>query len=181
MQRLVMRLRAAGLGLALTAFGCAQPTIPSPATAGSSEPDAPRFELLRAPLAQTALEEAILRRLNTERRRHGLAPLTLSPDMRRLAREHSLDMVTRRYFGHTDLDGRVPYVRMQRSGIPFRSFGETVSHRPVGHNTPEDTIADWLRHPYGKGYMLSPNFTEAGVGVYRGDNYYYVTVEYRRP
>lgn len=180
MQRLVMGFWVAGLALALSA--CAQPGVPSASTAGVSGSDAARYTLQDAPVPQTDLEDAILERINTERQQSGLAPVAFSPDMQRLAREHSLDMVTRHYFGHTDLDGREPYARMQSSGIPFRSFGETESKRPVGGNTVEDVITDWHMHPYGENYMLSENFTEAGVGVYQGDDHqYYITVEYRRP
>lgn len=165
------------LGVAILGLSaCTQPTSPSSVTSA-----APRYEVAAVQAPVTGLETTILARINVERRRHGLAPVTFSPAMQRLARQHSLDMARHHYFGHTDLKGQVPYKRMERSGIPFESYGETESHRPVGGNTVEDAIADWYKHPVGKKYMLSKDFTQAGVGIYRTGNFYDVTVEYRRP
>lgn len=169
------------LAVAILGLGaCAQPTAPSLSTTGVSAVEGPRYEV-QAASPITGLETAILARINVERRRHGLAPVTFSPAMRQLARQHSRDMSAHHYFGHTDLKGQVPYKRMERSGIPFESYGETESHRPMGGNTLEDAIADWYKHPVGKKYMLSKDFTQAGVGVYRAGNFYDITVEYRRP
>jgi uncharacterized protein YkwD len=165
------------LGVSLLALcACTQPTVPT----ASAPLQAPRYTV-QALAPETALEDALFARINAERRRNGLRPVAHSPAMQRLARQHSLDMATRHYFGHTNLKGVEPYFRMKATGIPFTGYGETESHRPVGSNVVDDTITDWAMHRYGTAYTLRPDFTEAGVGVYRDGRYYDITVEWRRP
>ena len=47
--------------------------------------------------------------------------------MRRIAREHALDMAQHRYFAHYSLDGRSPFDRMRAHHYRFGYAGENLA------------------------------------------------------
>lgn len=62
------------------------------------------------------MEQQIHRLINQERQNHGLIPLAWDEQLTRIARNHSLDMASHRYFSHTNLQGEDAAVRGKNLG-----------------------------------------------------------------
>ena len=116
-------------------------------------------------------EVQILEMVNKERSSRGLKKLRAFPKMRAVARAHSIDMYKRGYFAHVDPDGRDPFERMEASGISFSYAGENLALAP--------TVAlvhqGLMNSPKHKDNILKPEFTDLGIGVYRGPSGLMVT------
>lgn len=114
----------------------------------------------------TALEKQMTARVNQERRRAGLPPLTWNDSLAAAAREHS--RILRREmtlwgeelgFGH---HGRVA-ARLDRLGYAWRACGENVAYGE--RRTIEHLHQGLMRSPHHRENILSRRFTEVGVGV----------------
>ena len=56
----------------------------------------------------------LLRAHNEERRKEGVAPLSMHPGLTEAARCHSKDMIEKEYFSHTSKDGTEAGERVKR-------------------------------------------------------------------
>lgn len=107
----------------------------------------------------------VLELVNQERRRAGLAPLTLNSQLTAAAQGHSQDMADHNFMAHNGSDGSSPFDRMKRAGYRFSFAGENVA---AGQSKPEDAIDSWMNEtPPNDGHrknILSPNYREIGIG-----------------
>ena len=83
------------------------------------------------PIIDQEAEKEMLRLLNKERAQQGLPELVMDEALREVARQHSVDMFQRGYFGHIDPDGNTPFDRMRDGGISFVIAGENVAVAPT--------------------------------------------------
>lgn len=100
-------------------------------------------------------------------------PLAMSAELLQAARQHSWDMATNGFQGHTGSDGSTPGDRISRAGYPWMTYGENVFAyaRSVFHGHAAFEV-DWGTGPYGMqdppGHRLNihqAGFREAGIGV----------------
>lgn len=108
-------------------------------------------------------------------------PLTTEPRLRCAARKHSQDMAERNYFDHVNPEGESPYDRMAKAGYTsYQAAGENIA---AGSMTPAEVVQGWLDSDGHCANMLSPNFTQLGVGFYEGagDYTYYWTQDFATP
>ncbi len=118
-----------------------------------------------------AVEREVLRLTNDTRRQHGLPPLTADPGLAAVARQHSLDMLRRRFFSHLNPEGRSLQERLPpASAARLSRWGENI-WTGSGYN-PGDVPAlarvimdSWLSSPGHRRNILTPGFTCLGVGV----------------
>jgi uncharacterized protein YkwD len=127
-----------------------------------------------APADQTTAKKlrlATLCLLNRERARHGLHRLTVNPHLRKAARWHAADMVSKRYFAHVSLAGSKPSDRIRAAG-----YMRGIRHWYVGENLvwgagpfsrPVDRVRALMHSPEHRANMLRTSFREAGVWVSR--------------
>lgn len=125
--------------------------------------------------AQGRIEEQVVVLVN-ERRAAGArcggqsfgatGPLTMDSTLRCAARVHSLDMVTRGFFGHDNPDGEDPFDRMQQAGYRFSTAGENIA---AGQDTPEAVVEGWMESSGHCSNIMNPDFTEIGVGYVQTD------------
>ncbi len=110
----------------------------------------------------------------------GPAPaLTMNAELRCAARVHSKDMDTRSFFDHVNPSGEQPWDRMQQAGYNYSSAGENIAG---GNSTAEATMQQWMDSDGHCGNIMSPNFTEVGVGYYPGGQWGYLwTQNFGRP
>ena len=106
-------------------------------------------------------EQEMLQLVNDERRSHGLAPLTMDPQLQALARAHSREMFQLGYFSHTSPVSGTVLDRFKAAGIPFTAAGENLAYAP------DVTIAhrSLMQSPGHRANILSPDFTRIGIGV----------------
>jgi uncharacterized protein YkwD len=106
-------------------------------------------------------------------------PLEWNASLAAVAREHSRDMLMRRYFGHNDPDGRSPGTRIKAAGIPWQATAENIA----AFDSVTGAEAAFMREPQfahnHRGNILNPKYTEIGIGIVRDRNgRYYITQEF---
>ncbi len=74
---------------------------------------------------------------------------------------HSKDMAERNYFAHTNPEGLAPWDRMKAQGYNFSYAGENIA---AGQPTLEAVVDGWVKSPGHCQNLMSPNFTEVGMG-----------------
>lgn len=109
------------------------------------------------------------------------APLRMNASLHCAARVHSQDMAVRNYFDHVNPEGESPFVRIDRAG--YGGYAAAAENIAAGTDTPEATVMGWLASDGHCANMLSPEYTEIGVGAYEGpgDYVYYWTQTFARP
>jgi uncharacterized protein (TIGR03000 family) len=119
-------------------------------------------------------EKTILKLINAEREKAGLAPLKTDPKLNRVARSHSLNMGKQSTLAH-QLDGKGASDRMKDAGYRLRVYGENVG---VGSRTPAQAVQMWMNSPPHKENILTAEFTETGLGIAtgKGGKKYYTEV-----
>ncbi len=107
-------------------------------------------------------EEESIELVNADRAEMGLAPLRFDSQLRRMAREHSREMLSLGYFSHTSPDGRGPVERALEIGYQFEAIGENIALAPslgIAHR-------GLMRSDGHRANVLSADFTKLGVGIY---------------
>ena len=110
------------------------------------------------------LEDEMLVLVNQERAKAGLQPLAPDPELREVARRHSIDMFERGYFSHYTPEGLSPFDRMQKAGVTYRTAGENLALAPtlaIAHN-------GLMNSPGHRANILRPQFGRVGIGVMDG-------------
>lgn len=130
------------------------------------------------------VEQAIFNKVNEERVKAGVAPLSYNTTMEKYARIKSQDMGDNNYFSHTDLNGNYITSKMQADGVSYKSWGENIAYLG-GYGTNPTTLANqfmtnWMNSSGHRKNILSTNFTSMGVGVYKIGNKVYATQEFYR-
>lgn len=114
--------------------------------------------------ADVAAEKEIFDLVNKERRDRGLPTLHLFVKIQEVARGHSSDMYKRGYFAHTNPDGKDPFDRMAAGGVHFTYAGENLALAP----TVAMVHQGLMNSPKHKDNILKPEFTDLGIGVFKG-------------
>lgn len=123
-----------------------------------------------APLDAPAHTLRVLELTNAERQRAGLPPLVLNPQLTDAAQSYSQVLAVSGCFEHTC--GPVPNFadRAAQAGYTgWNSLGENIA---AGYTTPEDVVKGWMNSPGHRANILSPKFTEMGVGLVNGGGTY---------
>jgi uncharacterized protein YkwD len=109
----------------------------------------------------------ILCLLNEERARHGLQPLERDAILEAASQRHSEDMARRHFFAHRTPDGMTPSERISAAGYPVCDcyVGENLYWGAGRNAPPARAMEGWMRSPGHRENVLSPEFTEVGVGV----------------
>ena len=129
------------------------------------------------------VEQAIFNKVNEERTKAGVAPLTYNTTMEKYARIKSQDMGDNKYFNHTDLNGNFITTTMKADGVTYNAWGEYIAY--ISGVTDPTTLANqfmtnWMNSQGHKENILSTKFSSMGVGVYKIGNKVYATQEFYR-
>lgn len=117
------------------------------------------------------VEREVGRLTNAIRRQHGLPPLRLDPTLTAVSRQHSQDMLRRRFFSHRSPEGfslleRLPpgYAsRISRSG---ENIWTGSGYSPANPRALARMMMNtWMASPGHRRNILTPGFTRLGVGV----------------
>lgn len=129
--------------------------------------------------AQTGSEaQEVLRLVNDQRAKNGLAALTLSDKLCELAKLKAEDMAANNYFDHTSPTYGTPFDMLKQFGVSYRSAGENIA---AGQSTPEKVMQDWMSSAGHRANILSASYTELGVGVAVGPRGTYWVQLFRKP
>jgi len=151
MLRLRRCLLLAGLALAAVPAGAhAQP-------AACPDADLPLSESSAA-----SARAAVLCLVNAERAARGVSAVAPESRLEAAATAHAADMRVRSFFDHTNPDGASPGDRITAAGYAWSSYGENIA---MGYRTPAAVMEGWMKSTGHCQNLLSPRFTELGVGV----------------
>jgi uncharacterized protein YkwD len=107
-------------------------------------------------------DDAMLRMINAARASESLAALVRDPQLDRIAKAHSEEMLKARMIGHNVGTGD-PSVRLKAAGVSARVAGENVATASTLENAHR---ALWAS-PSHRGNLLLDRFTRVGVAVVR--------------
>lgn len=129
------------------------------------------------------VEQAIFNKVNEERAKAGVAPLSYNTIMEKYARIKSQDMGDNNYFSHTDKSGNYITTKMKADGVTYQAWGENIAY--IGGVTDPVALANqfmtnWMNSEGHKKNILSTDFSSIGVGVYKVGNKVYATQEFYR-
>ncbi len=148
--------------------------------------DLPVFPMPPTPMVPAAgpgdvnFELALLDLINAERANAGVGLLTMDSRLVAAARSHSTDMAINDFFDHTGTGSTTFGQRISAQGYIFSAAGETL----FAGGDAATCIQMWLDSPTHRETMLSPLFTQVGIGVfwYTESTYpVYVTADYGSP
>ncbi|MBP3523382.1 MAG: transporter [Clostridia bacterium] len=109
----------------------------------------------------SAQEQTAGNLLNSDRARYGLAPLVIDPELCRIARIKSQDMLNNQYFAHTSPTYGDVRSMLRQFGYAYTAAGENIAH----HATVEKAQAAFLSSPGHRKNILSSAYTRVGLGV----------------
>lgn len=109
-----------------------------------------------------ALENEVIKLVNIERSNRGLELLKANWQLSRVARYKSTDMRDKNYFSHTSPTYGSPFKMMEDFGLKFSAAGENIA---MGQKIPKEVMNAWMNSPGHRSNILSPSFSEIGVGV----------------
>lgn len=127
------------------------------------------------------VKQAIFNKVNEERAKAGVSPLSYNSTMEKYARIKSQDMGDNNYFSHADLSGNYITSKMKADGVSYKAWGENIAY--IGGITDPTALANkfmenWMNSEGHRKNILSTNFDSIGIGVYQSGNRVYATQEF---
>jgi len=133
------------------------------------------------------IEALIFKLTNEERNKKGLKNLELDERLKIAARQHSNDMLKKKYLSHNSRDAvnKTLLQRIYNSGLPVLGVGENVAENIGGSvgflqkNHPDSlaklVMKEWMESPPHRKNILDPDFTHIGVGSVSNEGMHKVT------
>jgi uncharacterized protein YkwD len=113
-------------------------------------------------------ERAIVRAINRQRSKHGLAKLSASRRLAKAADFHSWEMLDADYFAHESRDGG-PFAERVRRYASHRSLGETIAMLGgCGRKAAKRVVRMWMDSPGHRAILLSSSYRRVGLGKRTG-------------
>lgn len=110
---------------------------------------------------ESTYEQQVVDLTNQERKKHGLAPLSVDSKLGEVARAKSKDMADKDYFDHTSPTYGSPFDMMDQYDVSYQIAGENIAR---GQFTPEEVVEAWMNSEGHRENILNPDFTHIGVG-----------------
>lgn len=155
---------AGGTSSARTTTPSTHTPTPTAAPAGTATPPA-------NVAGEGNMETQMLSLVNAERSRAGLPALSADPQLMKIARLKSQDMVNRNYFSHQSPTYGSPFDMLRTYGVTYRAAGENIA---LNQTTTAAHTA--LMNSSGhRANILGRQYTRVGIGIVRGSRGYYFT------
>ncbi len=150
-------------------------SVPSPQQVSPPTPPLPPV-LLHTDLTpsavieqSTSIELEVHALVNAARAAEQLNPVDWDPQLGKIARAHSLDMLAHNYFAHENPQGCSSACRVSNAGYLWRAVGENI-YMMSGYDltvkqTAEKIVAGWMQSPGHRANILTPLYTHQGIGV----------------
>lgn len=195
----ISHTQAVLIALVLAAFSLFSLSCYAPRSTG--RPDAPLIHRTKPVLRAHDLEKRIHALINRERGKRGLSLLAGDDVLSRIARGHSKDMGSRRYFSHDSPEGHDFSYRYRQEGytcslrignsihmgaenifqnVRFNSV-TTVNREAFYDWNSEEQIAEttvrgWMDSPGHRKNILTPHWRREGIGIFLSpDEKIYIT------
>ena len=116
-----------------------------------------------------AYEKEVVRLVNVERAKYGIAPLTEDWELGRVARYKSQDMRDSGYFSYNSPTYGSPFTMIKNFGLSYRTAAENIAK---GQGTPAEVVKAWINSSVHRANILNKSFTKIGVGYVKSGNYW---------
>lgn len=148
-----------------------------------------------------AVEKAILKYTNVERKSDGKSTLSWDSNLASVARDHSLDMVENDFFSHDNLRGEDPTARAIRHGYNVHKelgggwysdgIAENIGKMPTGNvegmgyvasdadSIGKAQVESWMQSPGHRQNILDAQYNLLGVGCAYDGLYYVCTQNFK--
>lgn len=120
----------------------------------------------------TQFQQEVVDLVNKERSSRGLKPVVFNSELSKVATIKSQDMIDKNYFDHNSPTYGSPFEMMREFGVAYTSAGENIA---MGQKTPQQVMNSWMNSDGHRKNILSPDFTELGVGIYSNGSSLYWT------
>jgi uncharacterized protein YkwD len=146
-----------------------------PGTEQPSATTAPATPTVAAPTATVpsscswsgngGFESTLLGLINQERQGQGLAAYASQSQLQTAARIHSQDMACNGFVSHTGSDGSSVRDRVELQGYDWSWIGENIyCTSDTSSGAPQRVFDWWMNSAPHRANLLSPNYTQIGVG-----------------
>jgi uncharacterized protein YkwD len=126
-------------------------------------------------------EQLVIERINEIRLAHFLDPLKPNEELSRIARGFSFRMNRFGFFGHYDYAGNDVADRLRAAGIRFAMVAENIA-KNINFSDPVETAIDgWMESEGHRANILTSEFRETGVGIWKDGHSYYFTQVFLNP
>ncbi|MBI5466254.1 MAG: hypothetical protein HY974_03120 [Candidatus Kerfeldbacteria bacterium] len=102
---------------------------------------------------------------NQTRKNLNLRELAVNAKLAQAAEAKAEDIITNQYFSHTSPSGVTPWDWLGQAGYDYLYAGENLA---VHYTSAEAVAEGWLASPTHRANIVSPRYTEIGVGVLSG-------------
>jgi uncharacterized protein YkwD len=110
-------------------------------------------------LKNSAYVEQVVKLVNIERAKEGLAPLTVDNNVEKAAMVRANEIQTQ--FAHVRPNGTGFVTALKEAGAVYRGAGENIAW---GQKTPEEVVAGWMNSPGHRANIMNKNYVNIGVG-----------------
>lgn len=131
----------------------------------------------KAALNMNDIEHRVFDLINQRRAAAGLSLLTWNDNVAGVARVHSRNMASLKFFSHTGADGKKVNNRADALGVKkWRSLGENIAYNRGFKSPLESAVQSWMNSPGHRDNILKSDWQESGIGVVVTDEgAYYLT------
>ena len=119
-----------------------------------------------APPQNDSLIARVMELTNLERQKAGLGPLALSSELSGAAQEYSQVLASTGCFEHTC--GAVPNFADRAGQAGYTGWTALAENIAAGYPSAEAVVSGWMNSPGHRANILSPKYTEIGVGMVDG-------------
>ncbi|MGM7700252.1 CAP domain-containing protein [Pseudalkalibacillus sp. Hm43] len=145
----------------------AQEPTPAPQPQPKQEQQQPKETSSNAEFQLTADEQQMLDLVNQERQKAGLAPLKADPELTKMARVKSQDMIDNNYFSHNSPTYGSPFDMMDQFGIEYNTAGENIA----GNGSVQGAHTSLMNSDGHRANILGSQYTKIGIGIVDGGPY----------
>lgn len=135
---------------------------------GSNEDDIEEDTQETTDRGETTQAQEVLKLVNQERSKQGLKALTLNTKLTSVANMKAKDMAVNNYFSHQSPTYGSPFQMLQQYGVSYSSAGENIAS---GQTSAQEVMNSWLNSSGHRANILNSNYTQLGVGYYKGGSY----------
>lgn len=126
-----------------------------------NKPESPSQDENNTNSSVSSIEQEVVRLVNIERQKEGLAPLKLDTSLSNVARLKSEDMKKKGYFSHTSPTYGSPFDMLKQFNITYKTAGENIAK---GQKTAKAVVDAWMNSEGHRRNIMSKSFTHIGVG-----------------
>jgi uncharacterized YkwD family protein len=135
-------------------------------TRETAAPEAPAKNDL--PGGLSADEQEMVKLVNEERTKLGIAPLQVDTELAKVARLKAQDMVNNKYFSHTSPTYGSPFDMMKKFGIRYSAAGENIAR----NGSVLKAHVSLMNSEGHRKNILNTNYSHIGIGIVRDQNGY---------